>query len=139
MLHGSCLCGVIKWQTGEAPRSVHHCHCSMCRKWTGAAFATLAWFRKSAVKWSGPQPLLFRPRLRSEAIVASAEHHSISPTTASMNSELLSEVWKTPKRSCQPVTMDPKGDSRGLMLAPGFLRRTRKSAGDPPTANTQPA
>ena len=25
-----------------APKAVHHCHCSMCRRWTGSAFATLA-------------------------------------------------------------------------------------------------
>jgi hypothetical protein len=60
MLEGSCLCGAIKWQASAEPRSVHHCHCSMCRKWTGAAFATLAWFPRSAVQWRGPAPLLFR-------------------------------------------------------------------------------
>jgi hypothetical protein len=32
----------------------------MCRKWTGAVFATLAWFPKSSVQWRGADPLLCR-------------------------------------------------------------------------------
>ena len=43
-LSGGCLCGDIRWHAGRGPRQVHHCHCGMCRRWTGAAFATLVWF-----------------------------------------------------------------------------------------------
>jgi hypothetical protein len=60
MLEGGCLCGAITWKASAAPRSVHHCHCSMCRKWMGGAFATVAWFPRSSVQWRGAQPLLFR-------------------------------------------------------------------------------
>ncbi|SJZ75933.1 Uncharacterized conserved protein [Enhydrobacter aerosaccus] len=31
----------------------------MCRRWTGAAFATLVWFPRSAVHWTG-EPTVFR-------------------------------------------------------------------------------
>lgn len=37
-----------------SPTLVHHCHCSMCRRWTGGAFATLAWFRRADIDWDGP-------------------------------------------------------------------------------------
>ncbi len=37
---GSCLCGAIQYQASEAGVSVH-CHCSRCRKWHGAAFASI--------------------------------------------------------------------------------------------------
>jgi hypothetical protein len=50
---GGCLCGAVRWQTAGAPTAVHHCHCGMCRRWTGAAFATLAWYPRTAVRWSG--------------------------------------------------------------------------------------
>jgi hypothetical protein len=32
----------------------------MCRRWTGAAFATLAWFDRSAVQWTGARPKIYR-------------------------------------------------------------------------------
>jgi hypothetical protein len=37
---GSCLCGSVRYEvTGRFPRIVH-CHCQMCRKVQGAAFAS---------------------------------------------------------------------------------------------------
>jgi hypothetical protein len=32
----------------------------MCRRWTGSAFATLVWFEKKDVRWTGLQPKLYR-------------------------------------------------------------------------------
>ena len=40
MSQGACLCGKIKWTISAAPQAAYHCHCSMCRKAHGAAFAT---------------------------------------------------------------------------------------------------
>ena len=37
---GSCLCGGIRYQLSSELRATTHCHCSMCRKAHGAAFAT---------------------------------------------------------------------------------------------------
>jgi hypothetical protein len=37
---GSCLCGGIRYQLSSELRAATHCHCSMCRKAHGAAFAT---------------------------------------------------------------------------------------------------
>jgi hypothetical protein len=59
MLQGGCLCRAVRWTADGAPKAVHHCHCSMCRRWTGAAFATLAWFARDAVQWAGT-PVAFR-------------------------------------------------------------------------------
>lgn len=41
-LKGSCLCGKVKFEVNSFNPQVAHCHCSMCRKFHGAAFATLA-------------------------------------------------------------------------------------------------
>ena len=40
MLRGSCLCGSVRYEIRGPVGRVSHCHCSMCRKAHGAAFAT---------------------------------------------------------------------------------------------------
>jgi len=49
--HGSCLCGVVKFEIDEFLPQVAHCHCSMCRKFHGAAFATIAGVPRSGFRW----------------------------------------------------------------------------------------
>lgn len=37
---GSCLCGAVRYELTKPPVRAHNCHCSRCRKSTGAAFAS---------------------------------------------------------------------------------------------------
>src|SRR6267378_1619885 len=53
MLRGGCLCGAVRWVCQGSPKAIHFCHCTMCRRWTGGPFATLAWFGRDAVQWTG--------------------------------------------------------------------------------------
>lgn len=39
-LHGQCLCGTVHYTITDGPGRVSHCHCAMCRKAHGAAFAS---------------------------------------------------------------------------------------------------
>ena len=39
---GSCLCNAIRFEVDEFEPQTGNCHCSMCRKFHGAAYATLA-------------------------------------------------------------------------------------------------
>lgn len=39
---GSCLCGAVAYAIDGVFVRISHCHCSMCRKGHGAAFATYA-------------------------------------------------------------------------------------------------
>jgi hypothetical protein len=41
---GGCLCGAVRWRATGAPKNVNHCHCEMCRRAGGSAFATWATF-----------------------------------------------------------------------------------------------
>lgn len=41
MIRGSCLCGAVRFEIDKV-RALTHCHCTNCRKLTGAAFATYA-------------------------------------------------------------------------------------------------
>ena len=54
MITGRCFCGAVNWRATSDPKVVHYCHCSMCRRWTGAPFATLVWFPRDAIVWTGP-------------------------------------------------------------------------------------
>lgn len=38
--HGACLCGAVHYDLNCEIVSASHCHCGMCRKFHGAAFAT---------------------------------------------------------------------------------------------------
>ena len=39
-LSGGCLCGAVRYRIAGEPRLVSHCHCSLCRRASGAAFVT---------------------------------------------------------------------------------------------------
>ena len=52
---GGCLCGKIRYRVTGDPR-VHYCHCDMCRRATGSAFAVLAWLRSAGVSWQSEEP-----------------------------------------------------------------------------------
>jgi len=52
---GGCLCGKIRYRVTGGPR-VHYCHCDMCRRATGSAFAVLAWLRSAGVSWQSEEP-----------------------------------------------------------------------------------
>ena len=41
MEQGSCLCGEIEYEVELISERTFHCHCQLCRKVHGAAFATL--------------------------------------------------------------------------------------------------
>ena len=42
MLLGSCLCGDVSYEVADAFEYAMNCHCSQCRRSTGAAFKPLA-------------------------------------------------------------------------------------------------
>jgi hypothetical protein len=51
-LAGSCLCGAVRYELTERPIWSHNCHCSRCRKASGAAFASNLFFKIDALRWS---------------------------------------------------------------------------------------
>lgn len=48
---GSCLCAAIQFEVGRFAPNTGNCHCSMCRKFHGAAYATLAGARSAHFRW----------------------------------------------------------------------------------------
>ena len=55
---GQCLCGAIKYEIDEIGARLGHCHCSMCRKFHGAAFATLAEAKDIHFRWVSGEDML---------------------------------------------------------------------------------
>ena len=51
MYKGQCLCGAIKYEVDEIKAQMGHCHCSMCRKFHGAAFSTLGEADAKDFRW----------------------------------------------------------------------------------------
>jgi len=55
---GSCLCGAVSYEFEGEPRIVVNCHCSRCRKATGAAVATWVLVPLTQFRWlSGEERL----------------------------------------------------------------------------------
>lgn len=50
--HGQCLCGKIHYDVDQIEPRMGHCHCTMCRKFHGAAFATLGEARIENFRWT---------------------------------------------------------------------------------------
>jgi hypothetical protein len=55
---GSCLCGSVKYELDGPFEVMSHCHCSMCRKHHGAAFATFVTVPLSSFRWVAGEDVL---------------------------------------------------------------------------------
>ena len=51
MLSGSCLCGDVAFEIAGPVTEMGNCHCSMCRKFHGAAFATFGIAAPGEFRW----------------------------------------------------------------------------------------
>ena len=52
VVSGRCYCGATTIETSEAPQVVAYCHCSDCRRVTGAPVAAFAAFDEAAVSFT---------------------------------------------------------------------------------------
>jgi hypothetical protein len=58
MLHGSCLCGGVRYEINGNLSAAINCHCSMCRKAQGAAFRSRAKVRAADFRFVSGEELL---------------------------------------------------------------------------------
>ena len=63
---GGCLCGDVRYRFEGNPLWRCHCHCSMCRRTTGAGFATWIGFPAGAFSWTQGQPSFYRSSAEAE-------------------------------------------------------------------------
>ncbi len=51
MVQGACLCGALRYEAEGPFRDLIHCHCSMCRKHHGTAFASFVGVAAERFRW----------------------------------------------------------------------------------------
>ena len=57
--YGGCLCGDIRFHIRKDPDGARHCHCTLCRRQTGAAFTTGVRFAGKYFVWTKGEPEYF--------------------------------------------------------------------------------
>lgn len=57
-VRGSCLCGAVQYTVDAIAPVTGVCHCSMCRKFHGAAGAVLASVPRKALHWTQGESVL---------------------------------------------------------------------------------
>jgi hypothetical protein len=60
MLHGGCFCGLIRYEVTGKPLHRTNCHCSICRRTTGAPFVTWFSVRPAEFRLIAGEPTRFR-------------------------------------------------------------------------------
>ena len=60
MNSGECRCGAYRFRVSNAPFWVSYCHCSDCRKSTGAPVAVFAGFKVDDVKITGVEGATYK-------------------------------------------------------------------------------
>jgi hypothetical protein len=60
MLTGGCFCGRVRYEAAGTPFHETNCHCSICRRTTGAPFVTWFSVARSQFRIVSGQPTRFR-------------------------------------------------------------------------------
>ncbi|HEY7758710.1 MAG TPA: GFA family protein [Burkholderiales bacterium] len=60
MLKGGCFCGNLRYEAAGKPSHETNCHCSICRRTTGAAFVTWFTVPRSALRFTSGEPARFK-------------------------------------------------------------------------------
>jgi hypothetical protein len=49
-LHGSCLCGGVRFEVDEVPDTLRHCHCESCKKLSGGTGTVNGRVRSTSIR-----------------------------------------------------------------------------------------
>jgi len=59
-IHGSCLCGAVKYQVSLPLKLFQYCHCSQCQKVTGSNHAANIFIKPDQLTWTQGEESLQR-------------------------------------------------------------------------------
>lgn len=71
---GSCLCGVVSFAAREFDGRAAHCHCRMCRKFHGAAYATIVGVPRRSFEWRSGRDALVEYRAANGTVRSFCKH-----------------------------------------------------------------
>lgn len=57
-MRGQCLCGAVEFEVIDPPTKIYQCHCSLCRKQSGAACNAAFIVRQDRLVWHAGQALV---------------------------------------------------------------------------------
>ena len=60
MIEGGCFCGEVRYQIEDGDYDAGHCHCTMCRRTSGAAYVSWLVVPKDRFKYTGAEPTLLQ-------------------------------------------------------------------------------
>lgn len=63
---GGCLCGAVRYRATAAPLRGVICHCTMCRRHSGAPALAFVHFPQAAFAWLGDPPRWYRSSAAAE-------------------------------------------------------------------------
>ena len=63
---GGCICGKVRFEALEEPRSVYYCHCRHCQLAAGALLTVSALYKKTAIRFLGDEPQKYKTSELSE-------------------------------------------------------------------------
>jgi hypothetical protein len=86
IFEGGCLCGAIRYRAAARPMRAVICHCSICRKHTGAPIASFVHFPIDSFTWLKEQPKRYRSSEFAERGFCSQ-----CGSTVTMHEEVLSD------------------------------------------------
>lgn len=66
-VRGGCLCAAVRFEVRGRLHKFYHCHCSRCRKATGAGHGTLLTMMNATLFFSRGEPLLKRYKVPEAA------------------------------------------------------------------------
>lgn len=95
-LEGGCLCDRVRYRVSEDPIGFYACHCSDCRRESGAAFGLTMIFRRPAFE-----------RLRGDVRAIDVRMPDGRVRQSSVCPECLVRVWTDPSRYPEIVVLNP--------------------------------
>jgi hypothetical protein len=102
-LRGGCLCGSVRYQTKGKSSKVANCHCTLCRRHSGAAYLTYAAYPRDRVQFVTGNPIDYRSSahaVRGHCAVCG------SPLTFVFDSD-AETIWLTAGSLDDPNAIEP--------------------------------
>lgn len=56
MIKGGCFCGTVRYEIDDGDYRAGHCHCTMCRRTSGAPYVTWLVVPKQRFRYTGAEP-----------------------------------------------------------------------------------
>jgi hypothetical protein len=60
VFEGGCFCGAVRYRAAGTPYHATHCHCTICRRVSGAPFVSWATFRSEHFRFTRGHPASFK-------------------------------------------------------------------------------